>query len=1069
MVVRSQGESQPRIAAIVSRAISSFGALVSALDGTLPESSAAASHLARFKLWAGTLSAHRVAGSRSLEYRLRDASSIRNHIISLLQDLCDALDDGTIGLMQKISVNQRTLTVDQGVLATKETAEGLSGEQDSAGAGDSTDADLEDYFRDDPQEGDSEISAILDGVGHIVDCLLRLSITIRNPAPHDHFKSRAGTDVINPYEQWDIKHVCEKFPNADPGIAKRLGKATARRRQYFKYREEHAMKLSEGLDAGDDGEREEKGERATTIASSIPDRLKESQATADFADLNDIESTVSKTSYALSTADETQLRVPPLPKEHADGPFGCPYCCMIVSINTRHEWKKHVFRDLRPYVCLSPSCTTPEQQYLRRSDWMEHMKRDHWRIWQCPFGCLDTFHSAREFEQHVSGAHPSREPSRNLDTLQRLSSQPDYPARAKGQCPLCLDFQIMSDKQYGSHVGAHLEQLALFALPSTDADGDESDDTESESSGQDGKKYDTESLDSVREGGAPPATAPAEEEPDPEFETLWARAAKFGRVEVIPRSQEEAKKKIERATIESEKPDPEALKAELVALKEYLEEQVKAGTSLAPDVKSLQMVNRRLGELMRLDNGKEVERAGIDAEKKPDPEIEAMKVQLAEYEGDNQKRAEEERLAAELEVKIQREAEEALERRMEALTIPEEIGKETERARIEAETKVDPEGVEALEAQLAKYQEEEKKRAEAEMPAELRANMQREAKEALSKRMEELLIDHEEVKKEIERARIEAETAARERIEAEKKAEEEKKKQLYEEDIKALEWEVLASESNAGEERKKRQIGETQADVQIEPGITGEQGTVYDPVKAEKEAKAAEESQQLERIEEEAKKALEEAIKEQEEKLAAAVKAERERIEAAQKAEAQAKARVEPGTTEAKQEVCDQTKAEGEGNPAEEPERYRGARTPSPPLSNESRGRRRSGAHQSRSPSSSPERPSSARDAEQAATGASAGRPMLQINRISLRFTMVLRPLCEDFINNPPSTVDELIEKRRSITEDVMQRVILPLDGVDVRGHEAARARRKEVMLHVQSVLRRMDAVELPSVNEGGG
>jgi hypothetical protein len=97
MVVRSQGESQPRIAAIVSRGISSFGALVSALDGTLPESSAVASHFARFKLWAGSLGAHRMSGSRSLEYRLRDASSIRNHIISLLQDLCDALDDGKMG------------------------------------------------------------------------------------------------------------------------------------------------------------------------------------------------------------------------------------------------------------------------------------------------------------------------------------------------------------------------------------------------------------------------------------------------------------------------------------------------------------------------------------------------------------------------------------------------------------------------------------------------------------------------------------------------------------------------------------------------------------------------------------------------------------------------------------------------------------------------------------------------------------------------------------------------------------------------------------------------------------
>lgn len=47
------------------------------------------SYLARFKLWTGSMGAHRTSGTRSIEYRLRDASSIRKHLISLLQDLKD--------------------------------------------------------------------------------------------------------------------------------------------------------------------------------------------------------------------------------------------------------------------------------------------------------------------------------------------------------------------------------------------------------------------------------------------------------------------------------------------------------------------------------------------------------------------------------------------------------------------------------------------------------------------------------------------------------------------------------------------------------------------------------------------------------------------------------------------------------------------------------------------------------------------------------------------------------------------------------------------------------------------
>lgn len=94
MVVHSQGESQPPIATIVSYALSSFEELLSALDDTLAERAAAVSHLARFKLWAGSLGAHRPSGSRSLAYRLRDASTIKNHVVSLLQGLFESVDEG---------------------------------------------------------------------------------------------------------------------------------------------------------------------------------------------------------------------------------------------------------------------------------------------------------------------------------------------------------------------------------------------------------------------------------------------------------------------------------------------------------------------------------------------------------------------------------------------------------------------------------------------------------------------------------------------------------------------------------------------------------------------------------------------------------------------------------------------------------------------------------------------------------------------------------------------------------------------------------------------------------------
>lgn len=212
------------------------------------------------------------------------------------------------------------------------------------GQNDATDIELAEYFKDDDSQDDSEVGQILGDIANTVDCLLRLSTTIRTPAPHDRFRSRAGADVIELFQPYDTKHVQDKFPTIDVQIAERLGRAAARRRQYFKYRAEHSVKLAEGLESldtdgnDDEGTRRDISLKATTVASSIPKHLKDSFN--EFSHLaDDNRSEVSGTSYAPSMVDTTRIRVPPMPKEHVDGPFKCPFCCMVVSIDTRREWK----------------------------------------------------------------------------------------------------------------------------------------------------------------------------------------------------------------------------------------------------------------------------------------------------------------------------------------------------------------------------------------------------------------------------------------------------------------------------------------------------------------------------------------------------------------------------------------------------------------------------------------------------------------------------------------------------------------------------------------------------------
>lgn len=185
---------------------------------------------------------------------------------------------------------------------------------------------------------DIELNQIRSHISGVIDCLMRLSVTISNPAPHDRFKSRAGGQ-IGYYEQWDVQHVWEKFPKIDQRLTQRLGKALTQRRKYFKYREDHHCRLKQGLDDEDDGASKV---QATTLASSVPLHLKDTGHAGlqlNLGDNDDDRSELSATSYAPSTVHQSELRVPPIPKEYVEGPFLCPFCFVFIMVENRYEWK----------------------------------------------------------------------------------------------------------------------------------------------------------------------------------------------------------------------------------------------------------------------------------------------------------------------------------------------------------------------------------------------------------------------------------------------------------------------------------------------------------------------------------------------------------------------------------------------------------------------------------------------------------------------------------------------------------------------------------------------------------
>jgi len=266
---------------------------------------------ARFKIWSGNIGAHST-GRRSLQYRLRDASHLQKQVVSLLHELSELLVDAyAIAIGEKIPWDH------------VENDEGIGFDSKSESNDDDVPA--------------TEMSHIAQNVSDVIDCLLRLSVAIRNPAPHDRFATFLSIDASH-YEKYDIDHVRSKFSKIEPFLAERLGRSISRRRLYFKYRESHHLKLPQGLNCrgANDG---------STIASSLPQRAKAPGFNVEAVDEDEAsDSGVTQTSFVSSNTGADKLRVPPLPREAENGPFECPFCYVMIIATSSLSWKSVVHR-----------------------------------------------------------------------------------------------------------------------------------------------------------------------------------------------------------------------------------------------------------------------------------------------------------------------------------------------------------------------------------------------------------------------------------------------------------------------------------------------------------------------------------------------------------------------------------------------------------------------------------------------------------------------------------------------------------------------------------------------------
>lgn len=176
-------------------------------------------------------------------------------------------------------------------------------------------------------------------------------------------------------------------------------------------------------------------------------------------------------------------RLNELRSEESQKEFECPFCLRTQKFKSERLWKRHVFGDLRSYVCTFPDCNAPYFEDI--NEWFQHEMQNHRVSYVCRVCKGKSFYLREKYLAHIRRQHADILEDGDEQSLLEISRQAlaQIPA---GDCPCCLDWSdrlrertttqytidstlddilTVSPTVFKRHVASHLEQLALFAVP----------------------------------------------------------------------------------------------------------------------------------------------------------------------------------------------------------------------------------------------------------------------------------------------------------------------------------------------------------------------------------------------------------------------------------------------------------------------------------------------------------------------------------------------------------------------------------------------------------------------------
>jgi hypothetical protein len=112
--------------------------------------------------------------------------------------------------------------------------------------------------------------------------------------------------------------------------------------------------------------------------------------------------------------------------------------------------RRHVFKDIKPYVCTFKECPKQNHLFDSRHEWFEHEQELHRKEWYCN-SCGKIFASSADCGEHLRQVHPG---------LQTAVDRCERTIQSEQTCPLCPTCYLPGRLQ--RHLARHMQQIALF-------------------------------------------------------------------------------------------------------------------------------------------------------------------------------------------------------------------------------------------------------------------------------------------------------------------------------------------------------------------------------------------------------------------------------------------------------------------------------------------------------------------------------------------------------------------------------------------------------------------------------